>query len=426
MAIKHKFEAKREDLITSKDWNAEHIIENGTIKALHIDVEQIITDHIVDNAITTSKIANNSITKNKIKNKAITAEKLDAVNDAEDGYVVSYDANSEKFRWKYIEEGVKKHTQLQDKEVNGVIDHADNSITTDKIRNNAITTEKIIDEAITTEKIQNSAITTEKIKDNAITTDKIQNNAISTDKIQNNAITTEKIIDNAITTSKIQNSAITTEKIDAVNSPSDNFVVSYDQATTKFKYVDPETFKPPKHFISVSFKPRPHGITEYQVPYAVGATAATTLTLTASRVYWIPFFVSRKVSITTLAANVTTAASGTHYIGIYASDSLWRPTGNTLVSFSFDAGSTGLKTTTVNITLSEGLYWLAWASGSAATVRAIALASCLSLGLSGLGTANTTAFYTSGSTLPNPAPATGYTALTGSALPAVGFAFSFV
>jgi hypothetical protein len=176
----------------------------------------------------------------------------------------------------------------------------------------------------------------------------------------------------------------------------------------------------------LSFKPRPPGITEYQVPYAVNATAATTLSLTSGRVYWIPFVVPRKLNITQLAINVTTASAGTHYVGIYASDTYWQPTSSPLVSVSFDAGSTGVKTASVDVTLSVGVYWFAWAAGSAATVTAVALGACASLGLGNLGTANTTYYYTSGSTLPDPAPSSGYTVGTGSAVPAIGVVFSYL
>jgi|GEM_PF-5973173 len=175
-----------------------------------------------------------------------------------------------------------------------------------------------------------------------------------------------------------------------------------------------------------SFTPRPPDITEYQVPYAVNATAGTTLGLRASRTYWIPFTVTKKVSVTTLATNVTTASAGTHYVGIYGSNNSWQPTGAPLASGSFDAGSPGVKPMSVSLTLSPGVYWVCWAASSPATVRAIALAACASLGLATLGTSNTTYYYTSGITLPNPAPTSGYTAVGGSALPAVGFSFSYV
>jgi hypothetical protein len=175
----------------------------------------------------------------------------------------------------------------------------------------------------------------------------------------------------------------------------------------------------------LTFTPRPSGITEYQVPYAVDATTATTLALTSGRTYWIPFAVFWKVSLTQLAANVTTKSAGTHYIGIYASDYYWQPTGGPLASISFNASTTGVKTGSVSLTLQPNVYWFAWAAGSAATVQAIALAACPSLGLSNLGTAHTTYYYTSGSTLPNPAPTSGYTSVTGSAVPAIGVQFSY-
>jgi len=175
----------------------------------------------------------------------------------------------------------------------------------------------------------------------------------------------------------------------------------------------------------LTFTPRPSGITEYQVPYAVDATAATTLALTSGRTYWIPFVVFWKVNVTQIAANVTTKSTGNHYIGIYTSDYYWQPAGSPLASISFNASTTGVKTGSVSLTLQPDVYWFAWVAGSAATVRAIALAACPSLGLGNLGTANTTYYYTSSSSLPDPAPASGYTAATGSALPAIGVQFSY-
>jgi hypothetical protein len=175
-----------------------------------------------------------------------------------------------------------------------------------------------------------------------------------------------------------------------------------------------------------SFKPRPPGINDYVVPYAVNATAGTTLALTSSRTYWIPFTASRSMSIATMAINVTTASSGTHYIGIYATNNTWQPTGNPLINTSFSTGATGVVTYNANnLALGIGAYWLAWAAGSAATVRAIALAACPPLALPSLGTASTTYYYTSGNTLPSPAPTSGFSSATGSALPAVGFLFSY-
>jgi len=174
----------------------------------------------------------------------------------------------------------------------------------------------------------------------------------------------------------------------------------------------------------VSFPPKPPGINDYVVPYIVNGVALTILTLTSGRTYWIPLMVNKKVQLTEIAINVTTASAGTHYVGIYASNDNLEPTGSVLVSASFDTGSTGVKTSATNYTLQKGIYWIAWVAGSGATVRAVATGGAYPLSVANLGTVVTTSYYTSGSTLPSPAPTTGYSSLTGS-VPAVGMKYNF-
>jgi len=143
----------------------------------------------------------------------------------------------------------------------------------------------------------------------------------------------------------------------------------------------------------------------------VAGTALTTLALTASRQYFIPFVVPRDVNLTELRISVTTAATGTASIGIY---------GNVVVSgddapgdllasvTNLNTGSTGDKTGSLSYTLQAGvLYWASLISSAAATVRALAVASQQTA----LGrTANNTTVISylfvagSGSTLPTTAP----------------------
>jgi hypothetical protein len=189
------------------------------------------------------------------------------------------------------------------------------------------------------------------------------------------------------------------------------------------------TVRPFRPFVIQSFAPKPPGINDYVVPYATNGTAATTFTFTANRIYWIPFIVWSTVSITGMAVNVTTAASTGQnnliYVGIYSSTTTYAP--NTLItSASFDCSSTGLKTATVSLTLQPGVYWIAIACDITPTIRAVALASAYSLALPSLGTSNTVCWYTSGLSLPSTAPSSGYTALNGSDVPAVGLLYSFV
>jgi len=181
-----------------------------------------------------------------------------------------------------------------------------------------------------------------------------------------------------------------------------------------------------KPFGITSFAPKPPEVNDYVVPYASnGYTASTTLTLTAKRIYWIPFIVWATISISGIAVNVTTAAIAGEFInvGIYSSTDTNAP--NTrLVLSAFDCSTTGLQTDTVSLTLQPGVYWVAISSDKTPSIRAIASLGAFSLALPSLGTAHTTYWYTTGTLLPT-APTSGYSAVNGSSVPAVGLLYSF-
>jgi hypothetical protein len=151
----------------------------------------------------------------------------------------------------------------------------------------------------------------------------------------------------------------------------------------------------------------------------LNGTALSTITMTASRQYWIPLVVARKITLTGLRVSVTTAATGAASIGIYS---------NRVVSGSdepdqllasvtgLDTGSTGDKTGTLSYTLQPGtIYWASVICAAAATLRALAEDSVQpALGRTVNNTTMITHLYASGSgsTLASPAPAT-FTAGTG-------------
>lgn len=152
----------------------------------------------------------------------------------------------------------------------------------------------------------------------------------------------------------------------------------------------------------------------------VGGTALTTLALTASRQYFVPFTVPRTVLLTGLRISVSTASAGTASVGIYA---------NTVVSDNdapgillasatgLNTGATGDKDGALSLTLNPGtIYWASLIGSAAATLRALAVGSVqTSLGRTVNNTTVISYLFAagSGSTLPNPAPTT-LTAGTGS------------
>jgi hypothetical protein len=106
-----------------------------------------------------------------------------------------------------------KHTDLLNKEVNGVIDHADNSITTAKLRDGAVTEAKLADASVSTNKIKDLAVITGKLQNGAVTTEKISNLSVTEAKLANNSVSTNKIMDLAVTEAKIANGAVGVDKI---------------------------------------------------------------------------------------------------------------------------------------------------------------------------------------------------------------------
>jgi hypothetical protein len=151
----------------------------------------------------------------------------------------------------------------------------------------------------------------------------------------------------------------------------------------------------------------------------VEGTALTTLTLTASRLYFIPLIVPRAVTLTGLRISVTTAATGAAAIGIYGNTTVSGndAPGSLLTSVTgLNIGTTGDKTGTLSYTLKIGtLYWVCMIASAAATIRALAANSVqTALGRVANSTSAVSYLYASGSgsTLPSTAP-TSLTAGTG-------------
>jgi hypothetical protein len=146
----------------------------------------------------------------------------------------------------------------------------------------------------------------------------------------------------------------------------------------------------------------------------IGGTALSTITLTASRQYFIPLVVPRDVTLPSLRISVTTAASGAANLGIYANT---QSGGNDVpgariaqITATLDTGSTGDKTGNFasSVTLTAGtLYWVSVICSAAAVIRALAVGSCqVALGRQVNSTGAITYLFVagSGSTLPDPAP----------------------
>lgn len=134
-------------------------------------------------------------------------------------------------------------------------------------------------------------------------------------------------------------------------------------------------------------------------------------TLTASRQYFIPFSVPRRVIGTGLRISVSGAVAGNASIGIYTNTVSGGDDvpGSLLVSVTgLDVGTTGDKTGTVDYILEPGLiYWASVISSSACMLRGMTTVSVNSI-LGRTPNNNNAVSYVyssgSGSTLPDPSP----------------------
>ncbi|WP_367154652.1 hypothetical protein [Methylomonas sp. HYX-M1] len=160
----------------------------------------------------------------------------------------------------------------------------------------------------------------------------------------------------------------------------------------------------------------------------VAGTALGGVTITANREYFAPFVVPRLIELSGLRINVTTGASGTAQVGIYANAVI---AGNDAPG-ALLASVTGLDTTSTgdqsgsfgsNLTLEPGrMYWVGLIASAGPGMRGLTTGSLApSLGRLPGGTAILSYLYGTGSggALDNPAPATLNNAAGSAVMPAV-------
>jgi len=156
MAIKHEAVVARGDLLTSNMWNAAHIIEDMTIKGIHIDNLQIGTDHLIDGCVTTVKLS--------------ILDWLDLVNRLTDPTLAKgrlwFREDLIRLRFSHNGVGFKEIAWLADIKDHSEavpLDHADLSVTTPKLADASVATPKLADLAVTAAKIADAAVTPVKL-----------------------------------------------------------------------------------------------------------------------------------------------------------------------------------------------------------------------------------------------------------------------
>lgn len=96
-----------------------------------------------------------------------------------------------------------------------------------------------------------------------------------------------------------------------------------------------------------------------------GCCQSWTCQLTANRLYGIPFCVSRAMSFDRIAVYINVLAAGSSArLGLYANGTNNNPGVLVVDGGEVSVATTGLKTATIDVALTKGLYWMAIVSDS--------------------------------------------------------------
>ncbi|MFH1228365.1 MAG: hypothetical protein V1701_10760 [Planctomycetota bacterium] len=182
---------------------------------------QVTTPQIIEGAITEDKLAPDAVTSPKIKDATIQTEDI-------------------------ADKAVTLAKLGDDVPAVGI---PDNSISAAKLADNSVEKRHIKSAAVDTDELANQSVTTDKLRDASVTPAKLSfvpggitrpiTPGVASDELQDNSVVKDKIKDNAVTADKIAPNSVTPNKVDAVNSPADGQVLSYENSSSRFKYITP-------------------------------------------------------------------------------------------------------------------------------------------------------------------------------------------
>lgn len=102
----------------------------------------------------------------------------------------------------------------------------------------------------------------------------------------------------------------------------------------------------------------------------------STSSITSNRLYAFPFFTPIESSWNAIGIYVSTGATGYARLGVYADNGNVYPGNLILDAGEVDTGTTGVKTLSITLTLSPGLYWLALLLSAAPSLSGVSTSVC--------------------------------------------------
>jgi len=165
-----------------------------SVVALIISIAAISSAFLVSpsslsaSAVGTSELANNSVTGQKVADGTITDSDIDPLgisrikaNSITGDQIVDYSISLTHLT-----------SNLADM-ITGIVEIADNSITTEKIKNGTIIEDDLAVDSITSTKIKDGEVQTSDIATDAVTSSKIASEAVGTSELEDDAVTYAKM-----------------------------------------------------------------------------------------------------------------------------------------------------------------------------------------------------------------------------------------
>lgn len=130
-----------------------------------------------------------------------------------------------------------------------------------------------------------------------------------------------------------------------------------------------ELMKLRSYYPEVWFTLNPIEPATWYIPYATNCSTTTSCSTSYAR--YIPFIPPRKVRLTGIGFEVTTAVSATAQLGVYNTLN-FRPYSRLAIVTGLDCSTTGFKSGSISLVLDPlKLYWLAIATTASVSVRCV-------------------------------------------------------
>ena len=236
-------------------------IQDRSVAEADLATGSVTGAKILNGAVGRVDLADNAVGTDQVGNEAITVDKLDISNIETTNEFLQWSGSE--LQWAAVSSGTGGLTAVtSDSSLKGdgtssdQLGIADNGVTATQLASGAVGTTELGNDSVTTGKIANEAVEVDDLKISGLEVDEyflqwqtgtglawaaantgsstIADGAVTTAKLADGAVTTVKVADDAITGDKIASATIPEAALAIDNSPSDDYVLSWNGTTMEW------------------------------------------------------------------------------------------------------------------------------------------------------------------------------------------------